>query len=290
MKKMLGQGSGYTMVEVMIFLAVTGALFVAIAGNINGQQRKTEFLNAVRDTESRLRDILNDVATGYYTYNPGFSCTSSLTTNTRPVISAGTTQQGANAGGANAGCIYLGRAVQFAPQGTTGQSYRLYSVIGRQKTATGKTVQNLAETIPTTLTYGNSISDFTVGNGATIAWVSYYNGATPQGRIGAITMFGSLGQFSGNNLASGSSETSIYPLTTQGSNVSDVNATQTTIISLIDNMYLVATPVQNPSGGVKICINSGGTNQSAIITIGGSNRRTTIDSSIKVGSCSTNPS
>jgi hypothetical protein len=55
-------------------------------------------------------------------------------------------------------------------------------------------------------------------------------------------------------------------------------------------MYLVATPVQNPSGGVKICINSGGTNQSAIITIGGSNRRTTIDSSIKVGSCSTNPS
>lgn len=47
---------GYTVVEVMIVLAVSGIMFLVAANFINGKQQKTSFANGVNEMASRIQD------------------------------------------------------------------------------------------------------------------------------------------------------------------------------------------------------------------------------------------
>lgn len=58
------KGNGYTIVEVMIVLAVSTVMFVAVAISFNGRRGRTEFTQAVRDFESRLQTTIGEVANG----------------------------------------------------------------------------------------------------------------------------------------------------------------------------------------------------------------------------------
>ena len=57
---------GYTIVETLIFLAVSALLFVSTIILISGRQAKAQFTNSVRDLVSDITDVANDVANGYY--------------------------------------------------------------------------------------------------------------------------------------------------------------------------------------------------------------------------------
>ncbi len=60
------RSTGYTIVETMIFLAVSSLMFISAMILINGRQSRAEFIQAVRVFEANLRDVANDVSTGYY--------------------------------------------------------------------------------------------------------------------------------------------------------------------------------------------------------------------------------
>jgi hypothetical protein len=120
--KMLGVGSifGYTIVEVMIFLAISGALFVSASALISGRQERTMFQQSVNTTSQTLEDILNDVSTGYYPSRSDFSCTYSGGALSLSAISS---QQGTNQS-----CIFSGKLLSFTTLPAS-SSYSVYTMI-----------------------------------------------------------------------------------------------------------------------------------------------------------------
>lgn len=65
---------GYTIVEVMIFLAISAALLFSASALISGRQQRTQFNQSVVQLDQDLQDLFNDVATGYYPTQNGFEC------------------------------------------------------------------------------------------------------------------------------------------------------------------------------------------------------------------------
>lgn len=131
--------SGYTIIEVMIFLLVSAALLGSVIAMISGRSERVRFTQSVENVERRLQDILNDVSTGYYPTAGGFSCGRGGTgiefrTNT-------SVEQGANKD-----CVFLGKAIWFGSAGTT--SYGAYTMVGLRDIATAngpRDVTNLGE-------------------------------------------------------------------------------------------------------------------------------------------------
>ncbi len=278
-------GAGYTIVETMIFLAVSGALFISAMLLVNGQQQKAQFSQATRDFDSKMQDIMNNIATGYYT-NIGVSCQGHTgPPPTPPTLSGGTLNQQ----GQNLDCIYVGQVIQFAPNNLRDSGLRIYDIAGNKLASPGKESASLFETKPVVIAPGqapssipNSFEDFTLSGGLTIKKVTYDNGAglQPVGELGFITSFAS---YSGGIIQSGSATTKADILAIGPSDpvTNDLGANSKVIVDYLNGTLRNPTPgVYNPSRGVKICLQSGGTNQVAIETIGGAS--TEVNSQTKV--------
>src|SRR5882762_7178443 len=97
---------GFTIVETMIVLAITGALLLMAMLMISGQQGKTEFTQAINDIQAQINDVINNVGTGYYAKTTDFSCSAGAS---GPVFNA----SGSTGQGSNTACVFMGRAVQF---------------------------------------------------------------------------------------------------------------------------------------------------------------------------------
>src|SRR5688572_13139275 len=93
---------GFTVIEVIIVLAISGALFVSAAIMISGRQNQTAFDQSVQQIHSQIQQALNEVSAGYYPNNTDFQCTA-LVSGSPPTISSGSASQGTNSG-----CIFLG--------------------------------------------------------------------------------------------------------------------------------------------------------------------------------------
>lgn len=134
---MLKNRGGFTLFEVMITMAVSAAMLVMTVILFNGQQRKTQFAQSVRDLQETLQDIQNDTATGYFP-NSTYVCSA---TPTGPQISAGSGVQGTNQD-----CIFLGKAIHFKKN-----SMEIYPIVGNRKDASLATATfqtSLPATIP----------------------------------------------------------------------------------------------------------------------------------------------
>jgi hypothetical protein len=121
---------GYTIVEVMIFLAVSAILFAATIGLINGKQAETQFNQKMRDTRSKIQDWLNDVSTGFTGGNPDTqNC----------IISGGRPQVNSGAPSVSPACIFLGKAIEFPVAGPNADQLQTYSVFGCRLKGCGPT-------------------------------------------------------------------------------------------------------------------------------------------------------
>jgi prepilin-type N-terminal cleavage/methylation domain-containing protein len=117
--------SGYTIIEVMIVLAVSGVMFLIAASFINGKQARTAFTAGVNQMASNLQDIIEQVTDGKYSDIP-LSCSFIGGSLTFPV---GTT----NLQGTNADCVFLGKIFHFQEgglSGTAAQQYEIFSLAG----------------------------------------------------------------------------------------------------------------------------------------------------------------
>jgi type II secretory pathway pseudopilin PulG len=140
---------GYTIIEVMIFLGVSAVIAGAAMSLISGKQSETEFNQKVRDTQSKIQDVLNDVSTGNSGGNPTTQ-TCAAPGSSRPVVK--NTPPGPTY---DPECIFLGKAIQFTDASNSrtnsgqDESLYIYSVFGRRTSAsTGELPTNMSEASP----------------------------------------------------------------------------------------------------------------------------------------------
>lgn len=278
------KNTGFTIVEVMIFLAVSGILLVSALLLVNGQQNRTEFATAVRDIESQVRDVINDVSTGVYNYNGDFTCQISGT-GTAPVISSGSTEQGSNLG-----CTFIGRVFQFSPLNDPSRFY-IYSVAGRQFPGSGPTsgdIYYLWDAKPVAIsprTSSPSIPDATervpLTNGLRVEKMTYNDGAGDI-NIGAFGIFSNFTRNAGGT-STIKQNSDFWPI-----HNSVLNEGQETAA---DKIYAMGTPMwpyialRNPTNGISICFVNDRVSQHGLLTIGNQSGRLNTNLSIGSGSC-----
>lgn len=139
-RRIFGQ-HGYTIVEVLIFLAVSALLFGSTMVLLAGRQAKAQFTNAVRDFETRILDVANDVSNGYYQSPGDIRCNA---------IGSITVSESGGEQGANKDCILLGRVIKLGyGSGQEGEKYGVYTLIGKRTTIPGGgDVSGLASATP----------------------------------------------------------------------------------------------------------------------------------------------
>lgn len=99
--------TGYTIVEVMIVLAISSMMFLASNAFISGKVSESSFRTGVNETASRIQDIINQVNSGQYTDQP-FNCSVDGGTGNLVFSAAASNNQGKNTS-----CVYIGKYIQF---------------------------------------------------------------------------------------------------------------------------------------------------------------------------------
>jgi prepilin-type N-terminal cleavage/methylation domain-containing protein len=259
---------GFTIVETLVVIAITGVLFAAIVATLSGRQSRTEFTQSVQEIQSQIQQVISDVATGYYPNSNNFQCVAGLT---GPQFSTGAVKEQ----GANEGCIFLGKAMQFKVAGTDPEGFNIYTIAGLQRTPAGNEVTSYAEAYPKAVAPPVSTVDLTevkkLQYGLTTGSMLYSVINTP---IGAVAFLNSLASYSDGGLVSGSHEVAMVPVGASALGQTPTQAKQAL------NTQLRTSPV-NPSGNVRICFVSAGTNQSGLMAIGGGGRQLAVTLSIK---------
>lgn len=275
--------NGFTIVETMVVLAVTGALFVAIAASLTGRQNAAEFTRAIQSVQSQLQQIIDQVPAGNFP-DQQIQCTSgggSL------VFSTGGNQ------GTNSQCIFLGKVIQFQVHGTGGNSaeqYQVYTIAGLN--TQGTAAAPFAAAKPTVVQVGGNYAAYSTAvsleYGLSAVWMK--SQGQPIGAVGFLMEPGIAGN-TGTGYSSGAQQVDLVPIRTTSLNqdlstgVAEIQDNTASAGGLQDANLLTSGPI-NPSGGVQICFASGTTNQSGLITIGSIGRQLAVKLNIKSGNTS----
>lgn len=116
--------SGFTIVETLIVLAITGILLLSAMYTLSGKTGQGEFTQAINGIKSNLQQIINNSSDDIYPNEGAFPC--SLT-------STGTISLKDPTSSIN--CTFLGRMINFNnPSLSAGtlQNYTVYTIIGQQ--------------------------------------------------------------------------------------------------------------------------------------------------------------
>ncbi len=134
---------GFTIVEVLIVLAITGGLFLIAMVAINGQAQKAEFTQGLRDFHSRIDSVINDVSDGAFPDAAGFACTPNI--GSTPTFDS----PGAGGGqGTNKGCIFLGKVIAFSSSPDELNKFKVFTVAGARLNSSDHEVTNFADAQP----------------------------------------------------------------------------------------------------------------------------------------------
>ena len=125
---------GYTIIEVMIVLAVSGIMFLIAADFISGKAERTSFTQGVNEMASRIQDVINQVIDGQYSDVP-LNCS---------VVGGSLSFSGLPSGGqgTNPGCVFIGKVLHFSVSGVP-HDYEVISVAGLRVDGSGLPTQNL---------------------------------------------------------------------------------------------------------------------------------------------------
>ena len=137
MKVTLG---GFTIIEVMMVLAISGVLLLSASVTLNGRRQSTEFSQAALDLQSQLQSIANSVSSQAIPGIKQFTCA--------PVLISGVMRPTLTSGSAtNQDCIYLGQVVQTAAGSTSLYSYPVFGLrtVYNGSTDTGNAPNSPAE-------------------------------------------------------------------------------------------------------------------------------------------------
>lgn len=256
--------AGFTIVEVMIFLAVSGALLTAGVLLFSGSARRNQFSLAARDFDAKIQDIINDTSTGFFdklqdNLGRSYRCVGGDGSPPELVLDA-TAEQGTNKD-----CIFIGKAVLLKPSGQA-TMIEVIPVIGNRRVG-GRDVTTYAEASPTTAF--SQAQGINLATPYEIRWNASVKSASPSfggGFYGSLARFGSA---STTLPEAGAQHVEYYqhPFLTSG------NDTQLNLQACIEILACFGTsPAVTPWS---ICLQSADERQFAVLSIGGSGTLTT---------------
>ncbi len=252
---------GFTIVESMIFLAVSGGMLLMASLMISGQQAKTQFNQSVRNFESRLLDLANDISTGYYVRNGDFSCSSGSTAADIVILGVGPS---AELGESNS-CILVGQVVQLDIDTS---DVTIYPLAGKKRTTSlgqVKEVKDLVESKPKSL-IGYAKTAEQINYGSVVDSATYIDTGGVTVDVEGFLFATTFGSYAGAELGSGDIWVDLVPLS--AGDLSDVDAIN----------WATKVADTNPDSGITICLQDspgGGAARHAKIILGGNGRQLT---------------
>jgi prepilin-type N-terminal cleavage/methylation domain-containing protein len=304
------KASGFTIIEVMIVLAVSGVLLVSAAIMVSGQQSKTGFKTSIYDFQTEMQQIANDVINGNYP-NPAandYTCTQN--DGKPPTIISGVTGKGHGTGeninsstGTLSGCILLGKAVQFDVNSLSSSTIYIYSVVGNLGDSSDNTpVQSLSNAWPELLAPGHDnnhnpdfspefIETYQLQYGLHVTWMCYGTSygtpcdSTTNGISVVVFATNPTTANGGSPLITGAQELEYLPILGTGLDAGPTDSKS--IVDKVDGYF--DSPggdgfIIDPAGGVEICVDDQTTNHSGLLTIGGNSEQPNIKLQIYIAS------
>lgn len=289
--KYAGKNSGFTIVEVMIVLAVTTLLFISIAMTISGKQQHAEFDSAIRDVQAQIQQIINQTGAGYYPAGD-YTCAASGDDGSVTIQP----DPGHSSQGQNSDCVFLGNALHFSDGSSSGgdaipsDTFLTYPIAGLAS-ATG----TFDQADPTII--DPTISKNQLQYGLHVIAMNDVTQADTPISIGSFAIVQSLGKDATDNpgaLANGAQSLELVVPNNPAGDPDDpddsaspsllsngTQAEETALNSLFqsdgydtsdgsDNSYSQST-------AVTICFASGSTNQSGLITVGNDNNSLSVE-------------
>lgn len=276
--------AGFTIVETMFFLAITGMLIASALLIFNSRISNTQFTQSVQELDNQIKGVINDVTAGTYPTNPPYICTVNVS---GPVVMPN--PSGGSAQGSNTNCMFLGKSLQFAVDGNNRQ-LNVYTIAGR-RAINNTTVTSLAGSdgaLPQQID-GTVSGTVNLTDAQELRWgiratkMARLNAdGTIASNISAVAILQTLGSYSGGTdprLNSGSQTIQTWPLG------GAFPATLADVHAAVANHDLAGTfspNNANPAGGVLICLDGGASNQRANIILG--NNKGTVTTTVSIGS------
>jgi type II secretory pathway pseudopilin PulG len=124
---------GFTVIEVMLFLAITGGLFAALMVSVNVGVTQQRYLDSVRSYKSLLQNQYSEVLNTRNVEDSAFKCTD------KAVIGNSSVPRGTRG---TSSCVILGRAIQIDENGG-GKKITTSSVIGYDNLSQGSGTDEL---------------------------------------------------------------------------------------------------------------------------------------------------
>ena len=259
--------AGYTIVEVLVFLAISSALLVSALLIFNGQDKKTQFTQSVRELDNYIADVINDVDTGYYPHNSDITCKLTGNPADPPLI---TDEKDNDGPGNNRECISIGKIIRF---GTT-EAIEVYKVVGKRF---NKNVDNFdvpvstideAQPVAYVEPSGNKGAELAEIKWGTKVTKLFVNGNPVD--YGAFGIFSSLSSFSGSgNIVSETQRSQLVTVSQADSyELTDDTNKLIDVIIKIKNQDIVAA-----KDGFVLCLEDADGQRKAAITIGGSGQQ-----------------
>ncbi|MEK7471957.1 MAG: type II secretion system protein [Patescibacteria group bacterium] len=263
---------GFTIVETLMVLAVTSIIFVAVIGSVTDRQNRIQFSQGMRDINSNISDVLNDVTTGFFPTTPGLTCTAG-SNNNPPQL--GYNASTGDTTGARKDCVFAGKVIQIGTDTSASLGF-VYSMAGRRLTANSNDVANFAELQPVVIDSKNT-DNVTISAG--ISNIDATGGLSLPYGIRIVRSDGSDGgraigvfykDFRGVSLngqsSSGITQVAIADVFSATSGPSSM--TQTNVIAAADNTTALSSKFLSGSSTITLCFKGDTTGQTATITIG----------------------
>jgi type II secretory pathway pseudopilin PulG len=246
--------NGYTIVETMIFLAVSGVILSTSLLFFRGRQERIQYTQGVREVESQIKTIMNEVSSGYFPNDGSFSCAGGGAAG--PILNFAAT----GGQGTNEDCVFLGKVIRF----NEGSNYSSYSVLGLRKTG---------DELSSTLAGAKPIIDEKVSETYALPWgikvtkVANVDGTPPN--ISSVGLILSLGASSGApgpaGISSGSRSADLLPIINTNGLSDDFSRVSSGVNGMLDS--------QRRPKKIIICLISGGGDRKSAIVLGGEGKQ-----------------
>lgn len=122
----MNREGGYTIVELLIVLAISAIMLSGAITMIGGQQNKTQFVEAIRDFQSQIQLTLAEVSTNTYPNSNRITCTANAS---GVVLSSGGADDNT---GRNVACVVIGKAVHFYRDADSTSGIKVYTLVGKR--------------------------------------------------------------------------------------------------------------------------------------------------------------